>query len=106
MICFESFLEKNTKGAKTGNWAFRAPWPQRRAPSPRRSPTPQRGLPHRGKVKGPESCPPASLRRSLATTQRSSATLQHRHCSHEPFFDFFVSEHLVFVHRLFRNPIK
>ena len=60
------------------------------------------GHPRRGEAKGPESAPPpwTSLRRNVAVLRCGVDTV---HTSH---FWIFFSEHLVFVHRLFRNPIK
>ena len=79
IICFKilsDFWRKSQKGKTRKSRQTRAPSPQRREPLPRRSPTPQR-----------------LLRCGIDNVYLDQIS-------------DFVSESLVFVHRLFRNPNK
>ena len=99
MFCF-GILEKNRKSAKFGKSRhYRAPMPQRR--NPRRGVDLLQGVgyPRRGEAEVPKWHP-------SGTPRHSKATPQHSYCSQREMFWIFVSEHLVFVHRLFRNPNK
>ena len=89
MICFE-FLRipgKNRKKGKPQNLGkHKAPSPQRRDPHCGIILHRSEGLPRRGEAEGLKSAPPpppplATLQRSYAMPQRSSATPLRRHCS-------------------------
>ena len=57
------------------------------------------GYPRRGEAEVPKWHP-------LGTPRRSKATSQHRYYSQQEIFWIFVFEHLIFVHRLFKDPNK
>ena len=62
------------------------------------------GYPHRGEAEVLKHHPSGTPRHSIAATQRSYYSQRAIYLF--LFFWFFVSEHLVFVHRRYRNPNK
>ena len=109
MICFgilRIFGEK-TQNKKNGIWAFWAPMPQHREPTPRHSLTPHRGMPRRGEAEVPKRAPGPRVCHDVALLRYSVAILC---CDvdtvHSEKIFGFCFERLIFVHRLFRNSNK
>ena len=97
---------RKSQNKKIGKiWAFQAPTPQRREPTPRRSPMPQHGMPSPRRGRGSQKGTPRVLH-SIALLRRSEGLLRNiamlRRCVdtvHREEIFGFCSKSLVFVHR-------
>ena len=115
MFCFEflRILEKNRKKGKPENLGkYGLPCPSLGYPRPSVG-NPRRGIALRRNVgclasarsRCPKGHPSGTLQRSGATPQQR-VTPRCRHCSQREKLWIFVFEHLVCVHRYFKDPNK
>ena len=92
---FGVILVKNRKSTKTRKSGYyRAPTLQRREPTPWHRPTPRLGIPSPWQARGAKNGTPRVLH-SAELLCRGVATVHNK----QYLIFFFVSEHLIFVHR-------